>query len=62
VELKKYDAAAEIPFRTILRAMPNLKDKQAFLKDMDAQAERAGARSAGGASRRGIARAAAARR
>jgi hypothetical protein len=38
VELKKYDAANEIPFRAIVRAMPNLKDKQAFLKDMDAQA------------------------
>jgi hypothetical protein len=36
VELKKYDAAGEIPFR----AMPNLKDKQAFLKDMDEQAAR----------------------
>ena len=40
VELKKYDSAGEIPFRAIVRAMPNLKDKQAFLKDMDAQAER----------------------
>src|SRR4029077_11495012 len=40
VELKKYDTAGEIPFRAIVRAMPNLKDKQAFLKDMDAQAER----------------------
>jgi hypothetical protein len=38
VELKKYDAANEIPFRAIVRAMPNLKDKQAFLKDMEAQA------------------------
>ena len=38
VELKKYDAAGEIPFRAIVRAMPNLKDKQAFLKDMEAQA------------------------
>ena len=40
MELKKYDTAGEIPFRAIVRAMPNLKDKQAFLKDMDAQAER----------------------
>lgn len=40
VELKKYDAAAEIPFRAIVRAMPNLKDKQMFLKDMDEQAAR----------------------
>src|SRR5687768_17013480 len=39
VELKKFDAAGEIPFRAIVRAMPNLKDKQAFLKDMEAQAE-----------------------
>jgi hypothetical protein len=38
VELKKFDAAGEIPFRAIVRAMPNLKDKQAFLKDMEAQA------------------------
>jgi hypothetical protein len=38
VELKKYDAAGEIPFRAIVRAMPNLKDKQAFLKDMEEQA------------------------
>jgi hypothetical protein len=40
VELKKYDAAGEIPFRAIVRAMPNLKDKQMFLKDMDEQAQR----------------------
>ena len=40
VELKKYDAAGEIPFRAIVRAMPNLKDKQTFLKDMDEQAAR----------------------
>jgi hypothetical protein len=40
VELKKYDAAGEIPFRAIVRAMPNLKDKQMFLKDMDKQAAR----------------------
>ena len=40
VELKKYDAAGEIPFRAIVRAMPNLKDKQAFLKDMEEQAAR----------------------
>ena len=35
MELKKFDAAGEIPFRAIVRAMPNLKDKQMFLKDMD---------------------------
>ena len=40
VELKKYDAAGEIPFRAIVRAMPNLKDKQMFLTDMDEQAAR----------------------
>jgi hypothetical protein len=38
VELKKFDRAGEIPFRAIVRAMPNLKDKQMFLKDMEAQA------------------------
>jgi hypothetical protein len=38
VELKKFDQAGEIPFRAIVRAMPNLKDKQAFLEDMEAQA------------------------
>jgi hypothetical protein len=35
VELKKYDAQNELPFRAIVGAMPNLKDKQAFLKQMD---------------------------
>jgi hypothetical protein len=38
VDLKKYDRAGEIPFRAIVRAMPNLKDKQIFLKDMEEQA------------------------
>jgi uncharacterized protein YPO0396 len=38
VELKKYDAAGEIPFRAIVRAMPNLQDKQAFLKDIKERA------------------------
>ena len=38
VELKKFDSAGEIPFRAIVRAMPNLKDKQMFLKDMEQQA------------------------
>ena len=47
VELKKYDAAGEIPFRAIVRAMPNLKDKQAFLKDMDEQAARNAERGQG---------------
>jgi hypothetical protein len=35
VELKKFDAGNEIPFRAVVAAMPNLKDKQAFLKAMD---------------------------
>lgn len=35
VELKKFDAGNEIPFRSIVAAMPNLKDKQNFLKAMD---------------------------
>lgn len=39
VELKKFDQEGEIPFRAIVRAMPNLKDKQAFLKDMEERAE-----------------------
>jgi hypothetical protein len=30
-------SGARSPFRAIVRAMPNLKDKQMFLKDMDAQ-------------------------
>lgn len=40
VELKKFDQDGEIPFRAIVRAMPNLKDKQAFLKDMEEQQQR----------------------
>jgi hypothetical protein len=39
VELKKFDANNEIPFRAIVAAMPNLKDKQNFLKALDEQAE-----------------------
>lgn len=35
VELKKFDTENEIPFRAIVSAMPNLKDKQTFLKAMD---------------------------
>lgn len=35
VELKKFDAQNEIPFRSIVSAMPNMKDKQNFLKAMD---------------------------
>ena len=39
VELKKFDTEGEIPFRSIVRAMPNMKDKQAFMKDMEQRAE-----------------------
>lgn len=39
VELKKFDANNEIPFRAIVKAMPNLKDKESFLKALDEQAE-----------------------
>jgi hypothetical protein len=42
VELKKYDAGNEIPFRAVVSAMPNLKDKQNFLKAMDQQQEQRG--------------------
>jgi len=35
VELKKYDVNGEIPFKSILRASPNLKVKQQLLKDME---------------------------
>lgn len=41
-ELKKFDANNELPFKAIVRAMPNLKDKQSFLKDME-QKEQAAA-------------------
>lgn len=34
-ELKKFDTNNELPFKAIVRAMPNLKDKQSFLKDME---------------------------
>lgn len=40
VELKKFDTGNEIPFRAIVAAMPNLKDKQNFLKALDEQAEK----------------------
>lgn len=40
VELKKYDANNELPFRAIMRAAPNLKDKDKILDEMDkAQAQ-----------------------
>jgi hypothetical protein len=35
VELKKFDANNELPFRAIMRAAPNLKDKDKFLDEMD---------------------------
>lgn len=35
VELKKFDANNEIPFRAVVAAMPNLKDKAQLLKLMD---------------------------
>ena len=41
-DLKKFDTNNELPFKAIVRAMPNLKDKQSFLKDMEqAEASRA---------------------
>ena len=35
VELKKMDASGEIPFRAIVEAIPNLKNRQPFLEHMD---------------------------
>ena len=35
VELKKFDANGEVPFKSIVRASPNLKVKQQILKDME---------------------------
>ncbi|MBS0530144.1 MAG: hypothetical protein JSS22_12235 [Proteobacteria bacterium] len=35
VELKKFDAGNEIPFKSIVRASPNLKVKQQILKDIE---------------------------
>jgi hypothetical protein len=39
VELKQFDTNNEIPFRAIVAASPNLKDKQRFLEAIDKQAE-----------------------
>ena len=39
VELKKFDAQNELPFRAIVSAMPNLKDKAKFLDALDEQAK-----------------------
>lgn len=41
VELKQFDTNNEIPFRTIVAAAPNLKDKQRFLEAIDKRAEEA---------------------
>lgn len=35
VELKKFDTDGEIPFKSIVRAAPNLKGKQAILNEME---------------------------
>jgi len=35
VELKKFDTEGEIPFKSIVRAAPNLKSKQAILNEME---------------------------
>lgn len=35
VELKKFDANGEVPFKSIVKASPNLKVKQQILKDME---------------------------
>lgn len=45
VELKKWDTQGELSFRTIVQAMPNLKDKDALLSQMD-QAQAAAAQAA----------------
>lgn len=39
VELKKFDTDGEIPFKSIVRAAPNLKGKQAILNEMEQRAE-----------------------
>lgn len=39
VELKKFDSEGEIPFKSIVRAAPNLKGKQAILNEMEQRAE-----------------------
>ncbi len=45
VELKKFDANNELPFRAIMRAAPNLKDKDKILDEMD-KAQQGGAQEA----------------
>lgn len=39
VELKKFDTEGEIPFKSIVRAAPNLKGKQAILNEMEQRSE-----------------------
>jgi hypothetical protein len=39
VQLKQFDKNNEIPFRALVSAAPNLKDKQKFLEAMDKQSE-----------------------
>lgn len=39
VELKKFDTGNEIPFRVLIEAAPNLKNKDKILGDMDKRAE-----------------------
>lgn len=41
VQLKQFDANNEIPFRAVVAAAPNLKDKQRFLEAIDKRAEEA---------------------
>lgn len=41
VELKKFDTGNEIPFRVLIEAAPNLKNKDKILGDMDKRAEQA---------------------
>lgn len=42
VELKKYDATNELSFRTLLQAMPNLRNKDKLLEEMDKRQEAQG--------------------
>lgn len=42
VELKKYDAGNELSFRTLLQAMPNLRNKDKLLEEMDKRQEAQG--------------------
>jgi hypothetical protein len=40
VELKKMDAGGEIPFKAVVEAIPNLRNRQKFLDHMDQAAQR----------------------